>query len=110
MTDTTRKDRKPLTHSRQVDTAKPEEKPYTLNAGDGLFLEIMPNGAKWWRFRFAFAGKRGLLSMGVYPAVGLAEAKAARDDARAKIIANGQCQIVRSILLYRSWGMTPKPK
>lgn len=38
--------RKPLTHARQAETAKPEAKPYKLNAGDGLFLEVMPSESK----------------------------------------------------------------
>ena len=73
--------RKPLTHDRQADTAKPEAKLYHLNAGEGLFLEIQPTGSKLWRYRATVAGKRVLLSMGKYPAVSLARAKAQRDEA-----------------------------
>ena len=72
--------RKPLTHTRQADTAKPETKSYTLSVGNGLALEVLPNGAKRWRYRYSFNGKRGLLSLGIYPSVGLADAKTARDD------------------------------
>ena len=36
--------RKPLTHARQAETAKPEKTAYKLNARDGLFLQVMPNG------------------------------------------------------------------
>ena len=79
------KPRKPLTHDRQADTAKPEEKPYHLNAGEGLFLEVQPTGGKLWRYRATVNGKRILLSMGKYPAVGLAEAKARRDEANRQI-------------------------
>ena len=79
------KRRKPLTHDRQADTAKPEEKPYHLNAGEGLFLEVQPTGSKLWRYRATVNGKRVLLSMGKYPAVGLAEAKARRDEANRQI-------------------------
>lgn len=75
-------DRKPLTHARQADTAKPEAKPYKLNAGDGLFLEVMPNGSKRWRLRYFFVGKEKMLSLGLFPAVGLQAAKDARDQAR----------------------------
>lgn len=81
-------DRKALTHARQAETAKPEAAPYSLNAGDGLFLEVMPNNAKRWRFRYTHAGKRKLLSMGLFPAVGLQKAKEARDAAR-KLLAQG---------------------
>ncbi|MDO9178189.1 MAG: integrase arm-type DNA-binding domain-containing protein [Agitococcus sp.] len=80
--------RKPLTHARQADTAKAEEKSYKLNAGDGLFLEITPSGSKRWRLRYFFAGKEQMLSLGLYPSIGLLEAKEARDDAR-KLISKG---------------------
>ena len=80
--------RKPLTHARQADTAKPEEKSYKLNAGDGLFLEITPSGSKRWRLRYFFAGKEQMLSLGLYPSIGLLEAKEARDNAR-KLISKG---------------------
>jgi len=73
--------RKPLTHARQAETAKPEEKTYSLNAGDGLFLEVLPNGSKRWRFRYSHAGKRKLISMGLFPAVSLQDAKESRDKA-----------------------------
>lgn len=80
--------RKPLTHTRQADTAKPEAKPYTLSAGNGLFLEVMPNGSKRWRFRYFFMGKEKMLSMGLYPDVGLQAATTARDAAR-QLLAQG---------------------
>ena len=80
--------RKPLTHARQADTAKPEEKPYKLSAGEGLFLEINPNGSKRWRLRYFFTGKEKMLSLGLYPTTTLLEAKEARDQAK-KLIAQG---------------------
>jgi integrase len=80
--------RKPLTHTRQADTAKPEAKAYTLNAGSGLFLEVMPNGSKRWRFRYFFMDKEKMLSMGLYPDVGLQAAAKARDAAR-QLLAQG---------------------
>ncbi|GAB3285857.1 tyrosine-type recombinase/integrase [Parahaliea aestuarii] len=82
-------ERKPLTHARQAETAKPESRPYTLNAGDGLFLKVMPNGTKKWMWRYFFLKKAKSLSLGLYPAVGLAEAKEARDAAR-KLLARGE--------------------
>ncbi|PTR06824.1 uncharacterized protein DUF4102 [Nitrosospira sp. Nsp5] len=33
-------------------TAKPKDKSYKLPDGKGLYLEIKPNGAKAWRYRF----------------------------------------------------------
>lgn len=80
---------RPLTSARQAETAKPEAKPYTLNAGDGLFLEVPPKGSKRWRFRYFYLGKEKMLSMGLYPAVGLLEARQARDAAQ-RMLAQGK--------------------
>jgi len=33
-------------------TAKPTDKPYKLADGQGLYLEVKPNGVKAWRYRF----------------------------------------------------------
>ena len=33
-------------------TAKPQAKPYKLPDGQGLYLEVKPNGVKAWRYRF----------------------------------------------------------
>lgn len=71
-----------------IRTARPREKVYRLDAERGLWLEITPEGGKRWRFRYRFGGKEKLLSMGLYPDVGLAEARDRRDEAR-KLVANG---------------------
>ena len=42
---------------------------------------IKPNGAKWWRFDNTFTGKRKTLSVGVYPATGLADARRKAEEA-----------------------------
>ena len=80
--------RKPLTHARQAEAAKPEDKPYMLNASGGLFLQIMPNTSKRWRLRYFYLGKEKMLSLGIYPSVSLQDAKLARDAAN-KLIAQG---------------------
>ncbi len=81
--------RKLLMYSRQVESAKPEAKPYKLRAGNGLFLQVMPNGSRRWRLRYFYLGKEKMLSLGVFPAVGLQDARNARDDAR-KLLAKGE--------------------
>lgn len=81
-------ERKLLTHTRQAETAKPEAKPYSLNAGDSLFLKVMPNGTKKWVWRYFYLNTAKTLSMGLFPAVGLSEAKAARDNAK-RLLAQG---------------------
>ncbi|WP_288129996.1 integrase arm-type DNA-binding domain-containing protein [Accumulibacter sp.] len=68
--------------------AKPIEKPVKLYDERGLFLIVTPSGGRWWRFRYAFAGKENLLSFGVFPDVSLKEARARREAAR-KLLAQG---------------------
>lgn len=66
----------------------PELKPVKLRDGNGLYLEVTPKGAKYWRFRFWIAGRERLMSLGVYPAVSLKQARILRDKARG-LIAQG---------------------
>lgn len=68
--------------------AKPGEKPLKLSDEKGLYLEVAPKGGRWWRFKYRFAGKEKRLSLGVYPDVGLKEARDRRDAAR-KLVADG---------------------
>lgn len=65
--------------------AKGKEKPYKLAAGAGLYLQVMPNGNRYWRMKYRYAGKEKLLSIGVYPEVSLKEASDKRDAARAQL-------------------------
>lgn len=70
-----------------VKTAKPRAKPYKIFDRDGLYLLVNPSGAKWWRFKYQFAGREKLLSLGVYDDVPLKDARAKRDDARRLVAA-----------------------
>ncbi len=67
----------------QARKAKPGEKPYKLTDANGLFLYVTKAGGKIWRFKYGFGGKEKLLVIGPYPAIGLADARKARDDAKA---------------------------
>jgi integrase len=59
----------------QIRNAQPRPKPYKLGAGRGLTLVVMPDGAKYWRFRYRFGGKEKWLSVGrPYPETTLKEA------------------------------------
>lgn len=69
----------------QIKRAKPQDKPYKLNDGQGLSLLINPDGSKGWRFRFRFAGKARLMSFGCYDLVSLAETREKRDTARKQV-------------------------
>ena len=71
-----------------VRNARPRETMYRLAAGKGLYLQVMPTGARYWRLKYRHAGKARMVGLGVYPDVSLADARAARDDAR-KLLASG---------------------
>lgn len=60
----------------------PSDKTKKLSDGGGLYLEIRPNGRKYWKQKYRFAGKEKKLSHGVYPEVSLKEAREKRDQAR----------------------------
>lgn len=67
----------------QIRTTKPGAKPVRLYDERGLYLEITPNGGRWWRFKYRYDGKEKLLSMGTYPDTPLKAARDKRDRARA---------------------------
>lgn len=71
-----------------VRNAKPKDKPQKFTDGDGMFLYLHPNGGKYWRLQYRFAGKQKILALGVYPEVSLADARERRMVAR-KILAAG---------------------
>ena len=69
-----------------IKSAKPKDRPYKLADEKGLYLLVNPNGGKWWRFKYRFAGKEKLLALGVYgdkkDGVSLRKARERRDEAR----------------------------
>lgn len=71
-----------------IRAAKHTDKAVRLFDGGGLYLELAPNGGKWWRLKYRFAGKEKRLSLGVYPHVALKQARERRDDAK-RLLANG---------------------
>ncbi len=75
----------PLTDS-AIKAAKPREKPYKLTDGQGLYLDIKPNGSKLWRFKYRFAGtEKTPLSLGAYPDLSLVKARQKRAEAREQL-------------------------
>lgn len=62
--------------------AKPEAKPKRMADGGGLYLEVMPNGSKYWRLKYRHGGKEKHLALGVYPGISLKDARNKRDAAR----------------------------
>ena len=71
-----------------IKNLKPRDKIYKTYDAKGLYIETTPKGSKRWRFRYRFGGKEKLLSLGLYPEVSLAEARASR-DAQRELLAKG---------------------
>lgn len=78
-----------------VKNARAGAKPYKLSDERGLFLHVQPTGAKWWRFKYRFAGREKLLSLGTYPDTSLALARDKRDKARQQLAAGDDPSAVR---------------
>jgi integrase len=74
----------PLTDT-AIRRAKAKSKPYKMFDTGGLFLLINPSGGKWWRFKYRYAGKEKLLSLGIYPDISLKDARDRRDQERRKL-------------------------
>jgi len=72
-----------------IKNAQPADTIQKLSDGHGLTLVIHPNGSKYWVYRYRYLGKEKSLALGIYPEVGLAEARLRLGEAR-KLVANGQ--------------------
>ncbi len=75
----------PLTDIK-IRAAKPRDKAYKLADGKGLYLLVMPTGAKYWRLKYRFATKEKTLSIGVYPEATLAFSRNKCDEARKLLL------------------------
>ncbi|QTH23576.1 tyrosine-type recombinase/integrase [Rhizorhabdus wittichii] len=77
--------------------AKPKAKPYKLADEKGLFLLVQPSGGMLWRMKYRIDGRddsgqpkriEKKLALGAFPAIGLKDARDARDAAR-RLLAKG---------------------
>jgi len=62
----------------QCRTAKPRDKSYKLYDTGGLYLQVQPTGAKYWRLKYRLRDKEKRIALGVYPEIPLVEARAKR--------------------------------
>ncbi len=71
--------------------AKPQTKPYKLTHEKGVFLLVQPSCGMLWRMKYRVDGSEAdgnpkriekKLGLGVYPDVGLKDARDRRDEAR----------------------------
>lgn len=73
---------------RQIEAAKPTDRPLKLSDGGGMFLLVQPDGARWWRLSYRYGGKQRTISLGTYPDTSLKTAREGRDAAKA-LLAQG---------------------
>lgn len=64
---------------------KAQAKAYRVADTNGLCVEVRPTGAKVWRYRYRYAGKASMVTMGEYPVMTLQEARGARERMRALV-------------------------
>ena len=63
----------------------PKESRYMVGDGKGLYIEVLTTGRKAWRLRMWNDGKEIKRSLGSYPAVTLAQARAKRDEIQTQL-------------------------
>lgn len=86
----------PLTDT-AIKNAKPTDKPYKMQDEKGMYLLVHPNGGKYFRYNYRFNNKRLTLSLGVYPATSLRDARDKRDTAIKQIAGGIHPGITRKI-------------
>lgn len=69
----------------EVKNSAPGDKVHKLTDGAGLYLQVHPNGSRYWRYDYRYAGKRKTLALGVYPEVSLKQARDKHQTARDKL-------------------------
>ncbi len=79
----------------KIRNAKSRSKPYKMSDGEGLFLLVTSSGSKYWRFKYHYADKEKLLSLGVYPEISLSDARERRAQARKTLAAGNDPSEVR---------------
>ncbi|CAK0777176.1 hypothetical protein CCP3SC15_560021 [Gammaproteobacteria bacterium] len=70
-------------------TTKPQDKPFKLADGGGLYLLVKPDGARYWRLKYRYGGKEKLLAFGAYPEVSLRDTRERREEEARKLLAQG---------------------
>jgi integrase len=73
----------------KIENLQPVSKPKKYADGEGLFIQVNPNGTKCWRLKYYFLGNEKILSLGVFPHVSLVQARAKRNEAK-QLISEGK--------------------
>jgi integrase len=83
----------------KIRAAKPRDKAYKLTDSHRLYLLVKPSGSKTWKWSYAYDGKQKTLHIGIYPLVGLLDARAKRDEARAQWSEGRDPAVVRRLTI-----------
>jgi transposase-like protein len=67
---------------------EPRRYPRKIFDGRGLYLLVMPNGSRYWRYNYRFEGKLKTIALGIHPDVSLEKARARHQAARS-LLADG---------------------
>ena len=72
----------------RIRAAKSRKTTYKISDSGGLHALIQPHGSKLWRLAYRYGGKQKTLALGVYPLVGLREARE-QSTAAKQLLARG---------------------
>ena len=78
----------PSLSAKEIEKYKPAKYPDNLPDGDGLYLYFLESGVKVWRYRVR-TPKDTTITLGHYPEMKLAQARAARKEAERKLSVSG---------------------
>ena len=73
---------KTLTDS-YIKACKPKDKPYKVSDSARLYFLVSTSGSKTWKWNYRLDSKDSTFTIGEYPAIGLAQARGLRDEAKA---------------------------
>ena len=65
-------------------TCPPDKKRARFTDSAGLYLEVSPTGSKRWFWKVYGDGKESRIALGSFPAITLAAARQARDEAKVE--------------------------
>ncbi|MBS0856269.1 MULTISPECIES: tyrosine-type recombinase/integrase [unclassified Tatumella] len=72
---------------KQIESAKPKDKPYRLLDSDGLYLYVPVSGKKVWQLRYQMLGKEKIMTLGKYPFLTLQDARVKSFEAKRALAA-----------------------
>lgn len=70
----------------KIQSIKGTGKPQKVADAEGMYLFVSASGSKAWRFDYGYGGKRFTYTIGKYPQVGLAAARAKRAELKAQLL------------------------